>query len=60
MAHHLDAALRHQLEIRIFGTEGQIHLDFFRDHIRFWNKSGIDITPTLPANAGVYNCDGTP
>jgi predicted dehydrogenase len=60
MAHHAGAALRHELEVRIFGTEGQLHLDFFRDKVRIWNTSGVDLQPALPANAGVYDCDGPP
>jgi predicted dehydrogenase len=60
MAHHLGAALRHELEIRIFGTEGQIHLDYFRDYVRLWNTSGADEQPSLPPDAGLYNCDGPP
>jgi hypothetical protein len=25
-----------------------------------WNTAGLDITPALPKDAGVYNCDGPP
>ena len=60
MAHHAGAALRHELEVRIFGSSGQIHLDYYRDHLRMWNTAGLDITPALPKDAGVYNCDGPP
>jgi predicted dehydrogenase len=60
MAHHAGAALRHELEIRIFGTEGQLHLDLFRDLVRLWNQSGADEQPSLPPGAGVYNCVGPP
>jgi predicted dehydrogenase len=60
MAHHAGASLRHEVEIRIFGTRGQLHLDYFRDFVRLWNESGIDLQPVLPPDAGVYNCDGPP
>jgi predicted dehydrogenase len=60
MAHHPGAALRHELEVRIFGNEGLLHLDYYRDLVRIWNTSGVDLTPMLPADAGVYNCDGPP
>ncbi|MCU1491159.1 MAG: oxidoreductase domain protein [Acidimicrobiaceae bacterium] len=60
MAHHAPASLRHELEVRIFGSNGQIHLDYFRDHLRMWNASGFEIEPALPPDAGVYNCDGPP
>ena len=60
MAHHLGASLRHELEIRIFGSDGQIHLDYFRDLVRLWNRSGVDEQPVLPRDAGLYSCDGPP
>jgi predicted dehydrogenase len=60
MAHHAGASLRHELEIRIFGTRGQVHLDYFRDFVRVWNDSGLDLRPVLPHDAGLYNCDGPP
>jgi predicted dehydrogenase len=60
MAHHAGASLRHELEIRIFGTRGQLHLDYFRDSVRMWNESGVDLRPLLPPDAGLYNCDGPP
>ena len=60
MAHHAGASLRHELEVRIFGSAGQIHLDYHRDHLRMWNTSGFVVEPVLPEDAGVYNCDGPP
>jgi predicted dehydrogenase len=60
MAHHAAASLRHELEIRIFGSRGQLQLDFFRDLVRMWDESGVDARPVLPPDAGVYNCDGPP
>lgn len=60
MAHHASASLRHEVEIRLFGTRGQLHLDYFRDLVHMWNESGLDLRPKLPADAGVYNCDGPP
>jgi len=60
MAHHVSATLRHELDIRIFGSEGQLHVDFFRDLVWLWNDSGADIAPVLPPDAGVYSCAGPP
>jgi predicted dehydrogenase len=60
MAHHAGASLRHDVEVRIFGESGQLHLDLLRDQVRLWNSTGTDVKPELPRDAGVYDCDGPP
>ena len=51
---------RHQLLIRIYGSEGQLILDFERDFLWHYHGSGIDNKVDLPPSAGLYTCDGPP
>ena len=48
---------RHQLLIRIYGSAGQLILDFERDFL--WHYTGGDDNKVdLPPSAGLYTCEG--
>lgn len=49
---------RHQYEIRVFGTEGQLHADLERDQLWLWRSDGVERAPALPPDAGAYHCRG--
>jgi predicted dehydrogenase len=48
---------RHQLVIRIYGSEGQLILDFERDFFWFYRSDGLEIKKQWPGG-GLYECDG--
>lgn len=50
---------RHQLQIRLFGTEGQLHADLERDRLWIWRPDGSREVD-LPKDAGTYHCEGPP
>ena len=52
--------IRHQMEYRVFGSEGQLHADLERDRLMYWRSDGEKQEPTLPINAGSYHCEGPP
>jgi len=56
--HSGSQADRHQCEIRVFGSEGQMHADLERDRLWWWrpDRGGEEIA--LPVDAGAYRCDG--
>jgi predicted dehydrogenase len=49
---------RHQYEIRVFGSEGQLHADLERDRLWLWRSDGVERAIDLPVDAGAYNCRG--
>lgn len=49
---------RHQYEIRVFGSDGQLHADLERDRLWMWRSDGTEVNVELPVNAGAYNCRG--
>jgi len=49
---------RHQYEIRVFGSEGQLHADLERDRLWLWREDGTEVEVDLPRNAGAYHCQG--
>jgi len=51
---------RHQLQIRIYGSEGQLIVDLERDFLWHYREDGIDNKVDLPEHAGLYLCDGPP
>lgn len=51
---------RHQLEIRVFGSDGQLHADLERDRLWLWRSDGTDHSVDLPPDAGAYHCQGPP
>lgn len=51
---------RHQLLIRIYGSEGQLILDLERDFLWHYRMDGVDEKVDLPPGAGLYLCDGPP
>jgi predicted dehydrogenase len=58
---HVDAGgNKHQLELRVIGSEGQFHLDLEREQLWLFRAPGTDIRPALEPGAGRYDCDGPP
>ena len=51
---------RHQLQVRIYGSEGQLIVDLERDFLWHFREDGADVKADLPAHAGLYQCDGPP
>ena len=51
---------RHQLLMRIYGSEGQLILDFERDFLWHYHATGGDNKVDLPPSAGLYTCEGPP
>ena len=51
---------RHQLQVRIFGDEGQLTADLERDFLWLYREDGLDEKVDLPDHAGLYQCDGPP
>lgn len=49
---------RHQYEIRVFGSDGQLHADLERDRLWLWRSGTGGVEVPLPANAGAYHCRG--
>ena len=49
---------RHQYEIRVFGSQGQLHADLERDRLWLWRSDQPEHTVPLPLNAGAYHCRG--
>jgi predicted dehydrogenase len=49
---------RHQLEIRMIGTRGQLDLDIGRDGLRAWGPAGAISTAPIATGAGAYECAG--
>jgi predicted dehydrogenase len=49
---------RHQYEIRVFGSEGQLHADLERDRLWLWRTDRDPVEVRLPPNAGAYHCEG--
>jgi hypothetical protein len=53
-------ANKHQLELRVIGSEGQFQVDFEREAVWLFRAPNIDYRPTLEPNAGLYDCVGPP
>ena len=51
---------RHQLQMRFYGSEGQLIVDLERDFLWHYRDDGVDNKLDLPAHAGLYQCDGPP
>lgn len=58
---HVDAGgNKHQLELRVIGSEGQLHLDLEREALWLYRAPRSDIRPPLEPEAGLYDCVGPP
>ena len=58
---HLNAgANKHQLELRVIGSEGQFQIDFEREALWLFRAPNTNYRPALEANAGLYDCVGPP
>lgn len=49
---------RHQYEVRVFGSEGQLHADLERDRLWMWRHDRPEQAVALPPDAGAYHCRG--
>lgn len=48
----------HEVDLRVIGSKGQLHLDT-RENILWRYRSPVDdVRPELPSDAGVYDCRG--
>jgi predicted dehydrogenase len=58
---HVDAGgNKHQVELRVIGSEGQLHLDLEREELWLFRAPATDLRPELEADAGRYDCQGPP
>lgn len=51
---------KHQVELRLIGSEGQFHLDLEREQLWLFRAPDRDLRPDLEPEAGRYDCDGPP
>ena len=51
---------RHQLQVRVYGTEGHLVADLERDFLWLFRDDGTDIKVGLPPRAGLYGCEDPP
>ena len=51
---------RHQLQVRVYGTEGHLVADLERDFLWLFREDGRDVKVDLPSRAGLYGCDEPP
>lgn len=49
-----------QIDLRIFGKNGVLLLDFERERLELWLHSGEKLRVDIPAGAGEYSCTGPP
>lgn len=51
---------KHQLELRLIGSEGQFMVDFEREDLWLFRAPEVTWRPDLEPDAGLYDCDGPP
>lgn len=51
---------RHQLEVRVMGSSGQLNVDVERDQVWLYRRDGADVSLRLPDDSGLYDCVGPP
>ena len=51
---------RHQLQVRVYGTEGHLVADLERDFLWLYRDDGKDLKVALPPEAGLYACEDPP
>lgn len=59
-AHMNAGGNKHQLELRLIGSEGQFMVDFEREDLWLFRAPEVTLRPDLEPDAGLYNCDGPP
>jgi len=60
-AAHLNAGgNKHQLELRVIGSDGQFQIDLEREQLWLFRAPNHDVRPELEPNAGLYDCEGPP
>ena len=51
---------KHQLELRVIGSEGQFQLDLEREALWLFRAPNSNVRPPLEPDAGLYDCVGPP
>jgi len=51
---------KHQLEVRLVGSEGQLHVDLEREIVWLYRPDGIVERLSLSSSEGLYDCVGPP
>jgi predicted dehydrogenase len=51
---------KHQLELRVIGSDGQFQIDLEREALWLFRAPNTDIRPELAPDAGLYDCVGPP
>ncbi|HEX5191775.1 MAG TPA: Gfo/Idh/MocA family oxidoreductase [Solirubrobacteraceae bacterium] len=59
-AHEGYDANKHQLDVRMIGSEGHFLCDLQREIVWLYRSDGTDITLDVQPGAALYNCDGPP
>ena len=59
-AHEDAGGNKHQLEIRVIGSDGQFQIDLEREALWLFRAGDADVRPPLEPEAGRYDCDGPP
>jgi predicted dehydrogenase len=59
-AHENAGGNKHQLEIRVIGSEGQFLIDLEREALWLFRAPNTDVLPPLEPGDGLYDCDGPP
>lgn len=49
---------KHELDIRIYGSEGELSLDLFYEHLTVHREDGRNFTLNVKSGDGDYTCDG--
>ncbi len=49
---------KHMLDVRIIGSEGQLHIDLERETVWRYRGPNDDVRVDVPAGAGTYDCVG--
>jgi predicted dehydrogenase len=51
---------RHQLQIHVMGSDGELVVDIGGDHLWLGRSDGFEAKPEVEAGGFYYNCDGPP
>jgi len=49
---------KHEMDIRIYGSEGELSLDLFHEHLTVHREDGRNFTLDVKPGDGHYTCDG--
>ncbi len=51
---------KHEMDIRIYGSEGELSLDLFHEHLKIHRNDNDNFTLEVEPGEGDYACDGPP